>query len=133
MFPISGRFGPGLPFIEMMVLALVFIPFIAAIMAAIYGCAMFDQLVRTEHDRYHDLWESDGKPYGFFWRSRESQFFPGCSARGDLACIWRTETPEWISKSAKLTATLRKYRWSVRFAFITAIIYVITLAFFCLM
>ena len=76
----------------------------------IYGFAMFDRLVRWQHEHQHAAWEADGRPDGFFWRTPECSFWRSSSARQRLAFEWLFSTPDWVRGSEYCSSALRRLR-----------------------
>ena len=62
-----------MPFIT----AIILIPLIAVLF---YAFVMFDRLLRAEYQQHRPVWETDGRPAGFFWRAEECDFFTGHGA-----------------------------------------------------
>ncbi len=70
----------------------------------------FDQILKIQYQKYKNAWEADGKPYGFFWKTKESKWLQGSIARNRLAFIWLFKTPDWI----KNNENLKKYLFRLR-------------------
>lgn len=76
---------------------------------------IFDILIRKEYRDNYDLWERDGKPFGFFWVPKESRgfFLPKirCQmARGRLMSSWFFSTPLWMKYDKKSLFLIMIYR-----------------------
>lgn len=88
----------------------------------LYSFVMFDRLVKTEYETHRAAWESDGKPYGFFWRAPECTYFPSGWARNRLSFAWLFTTPLWALDSPRCRLWLSRLRicvlaWNVLIVF----------------
>lgn len=50
----------------------------------LYAFQMFDRLVRAEYEMNRIDWETDGRPFGFFWKAPENTLFWSVWARSRL-------------------------------------------------
>jgi hypothetical protein len=92
------------------VTAIILIPLLAVLF---YAFVVFDRLLRAEYQQHRLVWETDGRPAGFFWRAQECGFFKGHIARARLTLAWLFRTPVWIAGSPALVAMLRRLRFAV--------------------
>ena len=83
---------------------------ISMFVASIVGVLTFDELIKLEHQEFHSNWEKDGKPYGFFWQSRESNFFTSSFARNTLLTYWFFAIPKWMLSSTQAMKLHKRYR-----------------------
>src|SRR5436190_21584352 len=90
--------------------AIILIPLIALLF---YAFVMFDRLLRAEYQQHRPVWETDGRPVGFFWRAQESGLLTGHIARARLTFAWLFRTPAWIAGSPALVTMLRRLRFAV--------------------
>lgn len=79
----------------------------------LYGFFSFDRLLRLQHDLNYAAWEQDGRPAGFFWRTRECSWISSYVARNRLSFRWLFRTPAWISASPACARALRHFRLAV--------------------
>ena len=102
-------------------------------MSSIYHFYCFDRVVRFEFKNYKNEWIKDGKPYGFFWTSKESTYWQGCISRNACLEKWLKENPEWIQNDSKVTHLLNRLRFSKRLAYfslgVCGVIFIIFLIF----
>ncbi|HEY0428448.1 MAG TPA: hypothetical protein VGC76_11760 [Pyrinomonadaceae bacterium] len=90
----------------------------------LFGATLFylfcvDRLIRFEYKNYKDEWIKDGKPYGYYWTSRESTFWQGCSSREACSKKWLEEKPDWIQQDPKaidLLNRLHRSKWFMYFS-----------------
>ena len=92
-----------------MLLALLFV-IVVALPVLFYSFYAFDRIVRAEYETNRIAWETDGKPYGFFWTAPESTFFRSAWARDRLALTWVFKTPSWAADSAHCKVWLKRLR-----------------------
>ncbi len=59
---------------------------------------IFDSILRVQHFRYHELWEADGKPHGFFFYPKNSSWM----AMQVRFLVLYFSTPTWIRQEPKL-------------------------------
>jgi len=81
---------------------------IVALPLAFMGMWYFDKIVKYEHDHFHEEWQQDGAPSGYFWIA-EGQPPRVNTAGGQLATRIIYKTPSWIGNT-QIESTLRSYR-----------------------
>src|SRR6185437_8556006 len=86
---------------------------VAGIPLLIYSFVMFDRLVRAEYELYRAAWESDGKPYGYFWKAPECTYFKSGWARNRLSFVWLFATPARALEIALSQVWLTRMRFCV--------------------
>ncbi len=91
----------------------IFIPLIPLVIVLIYAFLLFDRLLRAEYEQHREIWETDGRPAGFFWRAQEGGSVTSHFAKTRLTLVWLFRTPAWIAQSPALRACLRRHRFAV--------------------
>ena len=89
------------------------LPMLPLVIVLLYGFISFDRLLRLEHDQNYAAWDQDGRPAGFFWRTRECSWISSYVARNRLSFRWLFRTPAWISDSPACARALRQFRLAV--------------------
>jgi hypothetical protein len=89
------------------------LPMLPLMIVLLYGFISFDRLLRLEHDQNYAAWDQDGRPAGFFWRTRECSWIRSYVARNRLSFRWLFRTPSWVSQSAASVLALRRFRLAV--------------------
>ena len=89
------------------------LPMLPLVIVLLYGFISFDRLLRLEHDQNYAAWDQDGRPAGFFWRTRECSWISSYVARNRLSFRWLFRTPVWISDSPACARALRQFRLAV--------------------
>ena len=92
---------------------LIAIAFVSLIAVLLYAFVLFDRLLRAEYEQHRPVWETDGRPSGFFWRAQECDFLLSKLARLRLTFAWLFRTPPWVASSPTLVAMLRRHRFAV--------------------
>jgi hypothetical protein len=88
-------------------LVVLLLPLIAVLF---YAFVCFDRLVRAQYAQHRSSWEADGRPAGFFWRTKECTFLGSNMARIRLSFAWLFRTPAWVLGSSELLRTLTRHR-----------------------
>jgi len=76
-----------------------------------------DRLIRFQYKNYREQWIRDGRPYGYFWTSKESSFWLGCFSREACVKKWLEEKPDWIQEDAKAVDRLNWIRRAKSFMY----------------
>jgi ferric iron reductase protein FhuF len=77
----------------------------------IWAFNTFDNLIKLEHEKFHQQWIKDGQPPGMFWRPEGSRpSFQGGFATQKSMLILLFRKPEWIAENAQACILLKKYR-----------------------
>jgi hypothetical protein len=96
-----------------MVIDFVTVPLLCAIVAtAGYGFIIFDRLVRTEYEHYHEQWIADGEPSGVFWRPQGRPRHSNWRALGRVSWSWLFRRPDWVAQGSENMKALIRYRIS---------------------
>src|SRR5438477_12760588 len=75
------------------------LPMLPLVIVLLYGFISFDRLLRLEHDQNYAAWDQDGRPAGFFWRTRECSWISSYVARNRLSFRSLFRTPVSIPDS----------------------------------
>ncbi|MEY2407562.1 MAG: hypothetical protein QOF48_232 [Verrucomicrobiota bacterium] len=70
----------------------------------------FDRIVRILHTQRHSVWESLGRPPGFFWIPAGSSWLGGWRERQRLISDITFSRPRWLSEDKNLSDIQRRYR-----------------------
>lgn len=70
----------------------------------------FDRIVRLEYASHRSVWESDGRPRGFFWYPAEITAFRSYFAQQRLSLIWLFSTPHWARQDPSASRSLKYLR-----------------------
>ena len=77
----------------------------------IWAFKTFDDLIKLEHEKFHQQWIKDGQPSGLFWHPDGCRpSFHGGIATQKSMLILLFNKPEWIDSSAQASNFLTKYR-----------------------
>ncbi len=91
----------------------------------LYSFAMFDRLLRWQHDHDPTAWEASGSPNGFFWRpSKASSLLGGSSARARLFYHWLVAAPDWVCSTPDCSRALLRYRVATGISIVVVLLYV---------
>jgi hypothetical protein len=92
-----------------------FIFLIPLLIVLFYALRLFDRLIRAEYEQHRQIWETDGRPAGFFWRAEGCGRFDIISqfARTRLSLLWLFRTPSWVMETPTFRVWLRQHRWAV--------------------
>ena len=82
------------------------------IIALVLPTFLLSQLLKIEHDEFHDQWEKDGRPSGMpFWFPLQELHLMGFrSYSGIVGISWLFKTPEWLKGHQPASKLLRYYR-----------------------
>jgi hypothetical protein len=87
------------------------ISFLVGAPCMLYAFAMFDRLLRWQHDHDPATWEAVGSPMGFFWRpSGATSLLSGSAARSRLFYQWLFAAPDWAHSTPQCARSLFRYR-----------------------
>ena len=77
----------------------------------IWAFKSFDDLIKLEHEKFHQQWIKDGQPSGLFWHPDGCRpSFHGGIATQKSMLILLFNKPEWIASSVEACNLLKKYR-----------------------
>jgi hypothetical protein len=94
---------------------------LSMVASLVYSFVLFDELVRAEYEQHQAAWQNDGRPRGFFWHAPENGFLHGYFSRQRLSSQWLFSTPDWVSRSPKLSTKLVRYRIAMMLAGVTLV------------
>jgi ferric iron reductase protein FhuF len=85
--------------------------FILMIPLLVWAFITWDNLIKLEHEKFHQQWLNDGKPTGMFWRSSKSRrSYRSGMATQKFMFMWLFKTPEWAESSDDALSLIKRYR-----------------------
>lgn len=71
---------------------------------------IFDSILRIQYKNHYSEWEEDGKPFGFFFRPKEINYFGSCIAMQSRCLALTFVTPAWSLNEPKVLKLIFWYR-----------------------
>ncbi len=90
----------------------------------IWAFNTFDNLIRLEHENFHQQWLADGKPSGLYWRPADYRPSFHCAMATQKSMLFLLfRKPGWTQSGDYASTLLRKYRilvltWNVGVVFL---------------
>jgi hypothetical protein len=88
---------------KMAILVFFLIPILFSILIGAF--ITFDKILKIQYSEFKSTWEADGRPYGFFWKPKDTQWLRSSLAKIRISYQWLFRTPHWAQDSK----TTRKY------------------------
>ncbi len=101
--------------------------FFLLIPVLIWALNTFDNLIRLEHEKFHQQWLADGRPSGLYWRPADYHpSFRGALATQKSMLFLLFRKPGWIESGDHASTLLIRYRilvltWNIGVVFLVLI------------
>lgn len=105
------EFRPNVLFGAITMTIPIFVLQIGGCILVVLTLLQFDRIVRILHAQQRSVWESLGRPPGFFWLPAGTSWLGGWRERQRLISAITFGRPRWLSEDQSLIGIQRRYRF----------------------